>query len=60
MKTRGVERMGGNPLMRGAPRDAVHAFQIMRVDSRFNRKKVVIKGATSSYEVVEWRIKDEE
>jgi hypothetical protein len=46
--------------MRGAPRDAGHAFQIMRVDSRFNRKKVVIKGATSSYEVVEWRIKDEE
>jgi hypothetical protein len=32
----------------------------MRVDRRFNRKKVQVRGTTSRYEVVEWGIADEE
>ncbi len=55
-----VKNGEGRTFIRGAPRNASHVFQVMRVDRRFNRKKVQVRGTTNSYEVVEWRLADEE
>lgn len=55
-----VKNREGRTFIRGSPRNASHAFQVMRVDKRFKRKKVRVRGTTGYYEVVEWGIRDEE
>ena len=55
-----VKNREGRTFIRGAPRNASHAFQVMRVDRRFNMKRVRVKGSTGYYQVVEWGLTDEE
>tara|TARA_A100001201_G_scaffold23240_2_gene26416 strand:+ start:14215 stop:14472 length:258 start_codon:yes stop_codon:yes gene_type:complete len=60
MLLRNVKNRKGLTFYRGAPRNNAHVFQIMRGDKRFSRKKVMVKGTLSNYEVVEWGLVDEE
>lgn len=52
--------VGGRAFKMGVPRSPSHVFQVLKGDKRFSRKKVLIRGTTSKYEVLEWSVRDEE